>query len=307
MKAGEPPSEALRWVVEAVGRGATIQAVQPLAGATSSTLHSLEVAYRGRSLKLVLRQFTNEEWLGEEPGLAAHEAANLKKVAAAAVATPELIAYDETGKQSGCGVPAILMTQLPGSVELMPADFDNWLYRMAEVLIPIHALEADTYPWRYAPYNDIARLAVPAWSEVPGLWAKAIEIVAGPRPPTRQCFIHRDYHPNNILWQAGRISGVVDWPNACRGAANIDVAWCRGNLAGLYGVAAADRFLDFYRSLSGPSFDYHPYWDLIVAIEILPGPPDVYSGWIAHGVRHLTDDIVRQREDEYLASLMARL
>jgi hypothetical protein len=72
---------------------------------------------------------------------------------------------------------------------------------------------------------------------------------------------------------------VVDWPNACRGAANIDVAWCRMNLAALYGVAAADRFLDFYRSLTGPSFDYHPYWDLIVLIELLPGPPDVYSGW----------------------------
>ncbi len=307
MRTDEPPSEALRWVAEAVGRGATVQAIQLLAGATSSTLHSLEVAYRGRSLSLVLRQFTNQEWLKEEPDLAAHEAANLKKVAPTPVATPELIAYDETGERSGCGVPAILMTRLPGSVELAPADLDDWLYRMAEALIPIHALEADAYPWRYAPYNDIARLKVPAWSEVPGLWEKAIEIAAGPRPPTRECFIHRDYHPNNILWQAGRISGVVDWPNACRGAANIDVAWCRMNLAGLYGGETADRFLNFYRFLAGPSFDYHHYWDLLAVIELLPGPPDVYSGWTAYGVRHLTDDIVRQHDEEYLASLLARL
>jgi hypothetical protein len=170
MKANEPPRAALRWAADAVGPGATIQSVRLLAGATSSTLHSLEVAYRGRSLKLVLSRFTNAEWLREEPDLATHEAANLKKAAEAAVATPELIAYDATGEQCGCGVPAILMSQLPGSVELMPADFDNWLYRMAEVLITIHALEAGIYPWSYAPYNDSARLVGATWAVVPAAY-----------------------------------------------------------------------------------------------------------------------------------------
>jgi hypothetical protein len=33
----------------------------------------------------------------------------------------------------------------------------------------------------------------------------------------------------------------------------------------------------------------------------------VYEGWIAHGVQHLNDEIMREREDEYLASVMARL
>ncbi len=301
----EPSPDALRWVVDAVGSGATIQAVRPLAGATSSALHSIEVNWNGRSLKLVLRRFVKEDWLKEEPDLALHEAASLKKANEADVPTPELIAYDEAGDH--CGVPAILMTQLPGSVELKPEDFDNWLYQLAEVLIPIHAIEVGTYPWSYFPYNDVSRLEPPDWSRVPELWEKAIEIVAGPRPKARECFIHRDYHPNNVLWQDGQISGVVDWVNACRGAANIDVAWCRGNLAGLYGVPAADRFLHIYQSLARPSFEYHPYWDLIVAIEALPGPPAVYEGWIAHGVRHLNNEIMREREDEYLASVMARL
>src|SRR5512135_2566572 len=116
MRVDEPPSEALHWVAKAVGRGASIQSARLLAGATSSTLYGLEVAYRRHTLKLVLRLFTNAEWRQEEPDVAAHEAANLKKVATAEVATPELIACDETGEQCGCDVPAILMTQLPGAV-----------------------------------------------------------------------------------------------------------------------------------------------------------------------------------------------
>ena len=103
------------------------------------------------------------------------------------------------------------------------------------------------------------------------------------------------------------MSGIVDWPNACRGAANIDVAWCRANLIHLYGVAAADRFRHAYQALAGPSFVYHPYWDLIVAIEVLPGPPGVYPPWIDFGMRHLNDNLMRERIDAYLVSVMARL
>ena len=73
----------------------------------------------------------------------------------------------------------------------------------------------------------------------------------------------------------------------------------------MHGVAAADRFLHAYQSLAGPSFAYHPYWDLIVIIKVLPGPPDVYEGWIANGVRYLNSEIMGERVDEYLASVMA--
>lgn len=300
-----PSPDVLRWVADAVGPGTTIQAVRPLAGATSSTLHSIEVSRNGRRVKLVLRQFTNEEWLEEEPDLALHEATSLQKVAEADVPTPEVIAYDADG--SCCGVPAILMTLLPGRVELKPMDFDDWLFRLAEAIAPVHEVEVGEFSWRYAPYNDVSRLEAPDWSRHPKLWERALEIVNEPWPETRDCFIHRDYHPVNVLWQDSQVSGIVDWPNACRGPAGIDVAWCRGNLAPLYGVKAADQFLRAYQSLAGSSFEYDPYWDLMVIIEGLPGPPGVYSGWTAYGVRDLTPEIVRERADQYLVSVMARL
>ncbi len=300
-----PSPEALRWVAETVGAGAQIEAVSPLAGATSSAMHGIEVSYRGRRVGVALRQFVSAEWLEVEPDLALHEASSLNKAAQGGVPTPELLAYDEKGER--CGVPATLMTRLPGTVELKPADLDKWLHQLAEALVRLHVIEAGDFSWSYYPYSDIGSLSPPGWSSFPQLWERAIGIVSAPRPPTRELFIHRDYHPNNVLWQGGLVSGVVDWVNACRGPVGIDVAWCRQNLAQLYDVAAADKFLNAYRKLAGNGFEYHPFWDLIAIIELLPGPPDMYKGWLAFGIKHPGKEKVRQRADDYLASLIARL
>ncbi len=303
-KADLPP-EALTWIAAVLGPGASITAARQLPGATSSTLYAVDARQAGQDRKLVLRRFTKASWLAEEPDLVAHEVASLHKAAEAAIPTPQVIAYDEDGLHRG--VPAILMTRLDGSVELLPHDRDRWLGQLAEALIPIHALEADAFPWAYFTYNDINRLQPPGWSAHPDLWAEALDILKGPRPAARACFIHRDYHPTNVLWQDGQISGVVDWVNACRGVPGIDLGHCRVNLAGLYGTAAADGFLDAYRTLAGDSFTYHPFWDLITLIEFLPGPPYVNPPWVEFGMRGLTDDLMRERMDAYLASIMARL
>jgi aminoglycoside phosphotransferase (APT) family kinase protein len=298
----DPSPTALRWVADSVGAGAAIRAVSPLAGATSSVLHSIELIYQGRIVKTVLRQFVDAAWLALEPDLARHEAASLKAAASANVPTPALVAYDEKGDE--CGAPSTLVTLLPGVVDLKPADFDRWLHGMAAALVCVHRIEAEDFPWEYFPYNELAQLEVPCWSAFPEHWARAIELVRGPRPLARECFIHRDYHPNNVLWQGSTVSGIVDWVNACRGAPGIDVGWCRQNLAQLYGVATADRFLEAYRAESGADFEYHPFWDLITLIEHLPGPPGIYPGWPAFGIDHLDEELVRTRLDDYLTSLI---
>ncbi len=300
-----PPPEALRWVAGCVGAGASVESVTPLAGATSSSLHAVRVRHGGSVVGLVLRRFVDAGWLASEPDLALHEASSLRKAARAGVPTPGLVAFDEDG--SHCGVPATLTTLLPGRVELKPSDFEGWTRQLAEAVARVHALGAEDHPWDYFPYVDARALEPPRWSESPGMWEQAVEVVRGPRPLSGECFIHRDYHPNNVLWRGSRLSGVVDWVNACRGAAGFDVAWCRLNLAKLHGLAAADKFLSAYRSAAGSGFVYDPYWDLIALVEVLPGPPDVYSGWPAHGVKHLDDALMRARVDAYLSSVLARL
>ncbi len=119
--------------------------------------------------------------------------------------------------------------------------------------------------------------------------------------------MHRDYHPSNVLWWNGRISGVVDWVNGCRGPAGIDVAWCRHNLANLHGVSAADDFLSAYFAAAGSEFEYDPYWDLMSVVELLPGPPSMYEGWRASGLPDISGALLRERVDLYVASVVARL
>jgi len=292
------------WITDSLGTGAQITRADRLPGSTSTTLFALDVTQGPVRHALVLRLFDNAEWLAEEPDLAPHEAANLRKAAAIPTPTPELIAVDEDG--SACGLQAVLMTRVPGSVRLVPDDLDMWLRELAAAIVPLHHVDPGDHRWTYAPYNDVAELRVPEWSAQPGLWAQAIERVQGAWPPYVERFIHRDYHPMNVLWNGERISGIVDWPNACRGPAGIDAAWCLMNLASMYGLDAADRFLDHFCAIAGTDFTYDPFWDLIVLIELLPEPPTVYSPWTHFGLR-LSAALLQERNEAYLRSLMARL
>jgi aminoglycoside phosphotransferase (APT) family kinase protein len=80
-------------------------------------------------------------------------------------------------------------------------------------------------------------------------------------PPRSRSINHRDFHPGNVLWSGGEVSGIVDWPSASAGSPDADVGHCRLNLAWQLGMDAADRFL----ALCGT--EYHPYWDVVAALE----------------------------------------
>ena len=304
---GSGPNDSLPvslqdWVTGAVG--ARVKGVRRLQGATSSTLFTIETAASPPHDRLVLRCLTLTEWLEEEPDLAPHEAAALEKAAGCGLPVPAVVAFDETGAEAG--IPSLLMTWLPGQVWLNPPDLDTWLVELAAALVPIHQMSAGNFPWAYRTWQDLNDLQAPAWSDHPALWKRMFEIVTGPPPDNYACFIHRDYHPTNVLWADGEVSGVVDWINACRGNPGIDIGHCRLNLIHLYGVEAADTFLRAYRERAGPAYRYHPYWDLITLVELLPGPPGIYRPWLDFGVTGLTDELVRQRVDDYLVSLIGK-
>ena len=296
-----PTPESLRWVESVIGPGARVDSVRRLRGGDSSAVHSLTVDRAGRTERLVLRRFVRVDWLAVEPDLAAHEATVLRLVATTDAPTPRLIAVDTDG--SAAGTPAVLMTYLSGRVLLTPHRIDPWLQRMAGILPIIHALgpTARELPWEYAPYAQPQDVQVPPWTERRNDWEGIITFARGPRPQAAETLIHRDYHPGNILWQNGRITGIVDWVNACRGPAGVDIGHCRRNLAILHGVEVADRFLDHCLDWA----DYNPYWDILSLLDAELDEP-LYQGWLDFGIK-LTPALARTRLDEYAASLVARL
>jgi aminoglycoside phosphotransferase (APT) family kinase protein len=291
----------LTWIKEVCGNALPIRGMEPLKGATSSSV--FEVFLTPKNESLVLRVFTNGEWLQEEPDLAKHEAGSLQIAKSLPLSTPTCIAVDETGEM--CGFPAVLMTKCEGSHRLH--HLETGLQPLAKALFQIHSLPVPNFEWTYFPYHRIEEIHLPIWTHYPHSWQRMIEYVTNKKPEQKKCFIHRDFHPLNVLWKGDQITGIIDWVNACIGPAGVDVGHCRLNLALLHGIETADQFLKSYIHVSGEAFVYDPYWDLKAAFEFLPGPPTVYQGWIAHGVTDLTDRKIKERFEEYILSLDRRI
>jgi aminoglycoside phosphotransferase (APT) family kinase protein len=250
----DPPAAALRWC-EAV-TGGRVAGFRALDGGTSSAVHAVDLV-DGRAL--VLRRFVRVEWLEQEPDVPAREAAALVALRACALPTPGLVGADPDGL--AFGDPAILMTRLPGAIEWRPRELDGFLRRLAALLPAIHATPvpgSGLGPYRlWLPEAS----SPPAWSARPAMWERAFATFSEPPPSGPSVFLHRDFHPGNVLWDGGEVSGVVDWPNACVGVPESDIGYCRNNLARALGLEAADRFL----ALCGVE-DYDPYWDIVAAV-----------------------------------------
>src|SRR6266545_5393120 len=229
-----PPRAALAWAEAALG--VTVTAARPLRGGSASAVHLLRVQRgSGAAERVVLRRYVRPELNQEEPDIAEREARALRFVAdldlGAGVATPRLLALDATGAHAG--VPALLMSRLPGRVDWAPADADRWLERLARLLPAIHGgpLPPPGLIRPFAPYRQESYES-PGWARWPSIWARAIERFHQPTPDGAgpAVFIHRDFHPGNVLWRRGSVTGVVDWASASIGPACVDVGHCRGNL-----------------------------------------------------------------------------
>jgi aminoglycoside phosphotransferase (APT) family kinase protein len=255
-------------------------------GGTSSAVHGLSVELGSGSVReLVLRRFVRAEWLVEEPDVAVREAEALSMLGGTELPTPELVGVDEDG--SAAEVPAVLMTRVPGRVVWHPADVEGFLRALAELLSLVHGLaigSSGALP-EYAPY-PLGMHRPPAWASLPEVWERAIDVLEDPASLVaasggERRFIHRDYHPGNVLWDLEAVSGLIDWVNASIGSPWADVGHCRVNIASELGQDAADRFLELYRTASGRTDDYHPYWDISAAIggldedaDAAPSPAD---------------------------------
>ncbi|WP_010532724.1 phosphotransferase family protein [Brachybacterium squillarum] len=213
---------------------------------------------------LVLRR-----WSGEDPGereAVSREVAGLDALAATDLPVPRLLAADVTGAEAG--VPVTVTTLLPGAVTLMPADRGGWVRELAGMLARIHAVPV---PAALEPCEEWES-EDQSWLETdPGLAREARALAARPAEPSRAVLAHGDYQHFNVLWQGGRVSGVVDWPTVGRADRGRDTGHCRLNLAVLFEADVAMDFLDAYEERAGAAVD--PAADLRRLLSFGPGWP----------------------------------
>ena len=265
MNASVPRESALAWVRKETG-AARILAIRRL-GRKSSPTHwaiTLDLPERPR---VVLRQATRG---GREAALEVErEVAALGLLERAGFDAPRVVAADPRGDH--CGVPSLLQTRLPGirpSHDVIASG--PYLDQVAAATLTLHRIPAGSGVVDYRPYHDLRDPQPPERSRNPDLWRRAFERVAEGPPSHRAVFIHRDLHPDNTLWHADRLTGIVDWHTASQGAAGVDLGHMRWNLVMSHDMAVADEYSRRYRALDATRDDHQPYWDLRTVVDLLP-------------------------------------
>ncbi len=166
------------------------------------------------------------------------------------------------------GRPAVVMSRLPGQPNLTPRDVDSWIGALAHALAELHetrldgAADAVTLPPRFETWRE------PAGEHDP-LIAAAVRAVTGclPLDTSERVLTHGDFHPGNLLWHRGRISGVVDWSEARLDTRWYDVAYRRAAVCVHHGPDIADRLADAYSAIVGRASDELAVYDLMCVLS----------------------------------------
>lgn len=250
-----PPEATLAWAAKALGPGARVVRCRRLVGGITSSVHGVTVMdANGGAHELVLKRWVQEARGSPNP-MIEREAILLRCLEGSGLPAPSLLA--ESRPEDTDGHPALLMTRVPGEVNLAPKDPSGWLRQMAANLAHIHSLRIVapiSEPWTPTPEFE-----APAWSGRRGLWEEARRLLAG-GPPESATLIHGDYQHFNLLWTRERLTGVIDWTLAGIGHPDRDVGHCRLNLAVLFSPAWAEDFAVSYEIESGRRIER--WWDV---------------------------------------------
>jgi aminoglycoside phosphotransferase (APT) family kinase protein len=249
----------LAWIRRYLGPGA--QLGPALVGGATSDVRLVEVGER----RAVLKQIRNPAWLAERPDVVAYEARVLELVATTSIPVPRVLAVDESGIEAGH--PSLLLSWIDGAPAGECANPDEWLDELVTLAVQIAAVDPPDWIRPFARYLEPEAAVPPVWAVDAGVWRRAIEIVGGAAPAAPLGFIHRDYHPWNVLWN-GAVVGVVDWSQTSHGPVPTDVAHCRANLAIRFDAETAEDFKSRWETKTGWSHD--PYWDLVTCVDFLP-------------------------------------
>jgi aminoglycoside phosphotransferase (APT) family kinase protein len=263
-----PPAALLAWVEHTLGTRARVVACERLTGGLTSRVHRLSVEQNSRDQDYVLRWWgPDSAWQDWIARAMPRETAVLATLEGSDIPAPRVVGATT---DAAVGGPAVLMTALRGALQLMPRDRDDWLRQMAQMLVRIHALSVDARP--FESWLDSNQLSPPPDASRPDVWREAITLVGGTPAPMRPCFLHRDYQHFNLLWSQERLTGVVDWIEACTGPPEVDAGHCRLNLTVLFAADVAERFRTIYEAESGRRLD--PWWDIHALLSYGPSWKD---------------------------------
>ncbi|MFD5632928.1 phosphotransferase family protein [Streptomyces sp. NPDC127077] len=301
------------WVEERLDPGERIAGAERLRGGWTSHMRRLRISGPDGQRDLVLRSFEKPFWVRHANGLLSREAEILRLLGETGVPAAELVDVDASGTY--CDYPSLLMSSLPGSVRLDDRGAELRADLLAAQLLRIHRTEvsAEARPRTWQAWTSPERVTLPESTVRPETWQRAVDVIRKDPPHHQPCFLHRDFHPGNVLFEGDgndvRLSGVVDWVETSWGPADLDVAHCSTALALLHGVPLGMSFADRYLTAGGrlaEGRDAHLYWRLIDALAFAPDAEKVAVPWRELGRTDLTPALLAGRLEEYVDAVLER-
>ncbi|MFD9428002.1 phosphotransferase family protein [Streptomyces sp. NPDC060054] len=302
----------LAWVSRHLEVGERVVRTEALHGGITAEMRRLTIGTRdGGTRDLVLRTFVDvehaEDWLTREAGA-------LTLLTGTDIPAPGLVAVDPTAAH--CAYPSLLMTHLAGRTVLDDEGLEARVPLLARQLVAIHAVRPAEQPRGYVAWSTADSIVTPKGADA-AAWAAATDVIRRPAPPYEGRFLHRDFHPGNVLFDvpppgpAGpRITGVVDWAVTSWGPADLDVAHCSTNLALLHGPAWGLRFAEAYEAAGGilaAAASERLYWQVRDGLACSEEVQLVAQPWREAGRTELTTRAVEERLDAYVTALMDTL
>jgi len=307
------------WVAKQLPEGRSVRNSVRLHGGWSSQMRRLAL---DDGTALVLRSFVKPFFRRHAPGLLSREATVLAQLRAYdGVPAPAPLAVDATAEH--CDHPSLLMSLLPGAVRVDDGseggekgeegeeDLERRIDLLARQLVRIHEVvpEPEERPRPYQAWTSPERVRTHGGA----LWERAVDVIRREPPAYEGCFLHRDFHPGNVLFTGAgeelRVTGVVDWVEASWGPADLDVAHCSTALALLHGAAYGLGFRERYEAHGGRQLaegTAHLYWRLLDALAYSPDAEKFAVPWRELGRTDLTPEVLAGRLEAYVAGLLER-
>lgn len=289
--------------------GGTIQDVSPFEGQNSHSMYAMQWTTADGTTPLVLRLYQGAHRDAEFRT----EAGGLRDLYRLSYPVPEMFTTVED--ENVLGAPFILMERLPGEplgkvVLGQPERIPQWIEKVASLLLRLHrldwhkAFDSEVFDFGTDPLEYADRqvkwwtrraATVHAERAVEGfVWLRSN--IYRTRRATDLSLVHRDFHPNNLMANGERVTGVLDWGELAIADPAVDVGWTRMILASELNPICADGFTTSYCRHNPEIRDTLTFWEVFAACKRLT----TFAGLRCTDSGSNIDPNVEQRVHEFM-------
>ena len=282
----------LAAVDRAVGHEGTGQgtvAIRRLVGGTHAT--TWLVAVEGLGSEAVLREFPAGD------ASVAWEAQVLLKLDGLKGLAPQLLAQGVNDP-----IPWLLLSRVPGTADITSGEPEAVAAELGLALSTVHRVQGD----QLVPFRTVYEMTGGGLEVLSGAAAAIVGTRWQRINHEPLVLTHYDFWSGNVVGDAHRLSGIVDWNRGSLGPRGFDVGWCRLDLYLLYDEEIADLFLHSYEAAFGEGLSDPALWDLWAVAR----SDDAVHTWVPNyldlGRPDLTAEVLRKRHGEWTDNSLDR-